>query len=310
MNQHRPFRFGVQGRSANSKREWTEKALKVEALGFSTLMVPDHFVRCLAPAPALAAAAMVTEELRLGGLVWDNDFRHPAVLAKDAATIDVLSDGRLEFGIGAGWLQDEYDQTGIPFDSPGIRIDRMEEAVQLIKKLFTEDPVTFHGEFYDVEKLTLPPKPIQKPHPPILIGGGGKKLLSVAAREADIVGFTTRARADGSKVTEDMTIEGMERKLAWVKEAAGERFDHIELNAIITNIKQTDNRQSAAVELGGQLGLTPEQVIASPLTLVGNTGQMVEDLQQSRERFGISYIAIFEDHLDVLAPVVAHLAGS
>lgn len=310
MNQHRPFRFGVQGRSANSKREWTEKALKVEALGFSTLMVPDHFVRCLAPAPALAAAAMVTEELRLGGLVWDNDFRHPAVLAKDAATIDVLSDGRLEFGIGAGWLQDEYDQTGISFDSPGIRIDRMEEAVQLIKKLFTEDPVTFHGVFYDVEKLTLPPKPIQKPHPPILIGGGGKKLLSVAAREADIVGFTTRARADGSKVTEDMTIEGMERKLAWVKEAADERFDHIELNAIITNIKQTDNRQSAAVELGGQLGLTPEQVIASPLTLVGNTGQMVEDLQQSRERFGISYIAIFEDHLDVLAPVVAHLAGS
>jgi probable F420-dependent oxidoreductase len=310
MNQRRPFRFGVQGRSANSKREWIEKVLKVEALGFSTLMVPDHFVRCLAPGPALAAAAMVTEELRLGGLVWDNDFRHPAVLAKDAATIDVLSDGRLEFGIGAGWLQDEYDQTGIPFDPPGVRIARMEEAVRLIKRLFTEDPVTFHGDYYDVEQLTLPPKPLQKPHPPILIGGGGKKLLSIAAREADIVGFTTRARADGTKVTEDMTIEGMEQKVAWVKEAAGERFDHIELNAIITTVRQTDNQRSAAIELAGQLGLTPEQVLASPLTLVGNTGQMIDDLQSARERFGISYIAIFEDHLDVLAPVVSQLAGT
>ncbi|HEV2108160.1 MAG TPA: TIGR03621 family F420-dependent LLM class oxidoreductase [Thermomicrobiales bacterium] len=310
MATHRPFRFGVQGRSASSKREWTEKAIKVEALGFSTLMVPDHFVRCLAPAPALAAAAMVTVDLRLGGLVWDNDFRHPAVLAKDAATIDVLSDGRLEFGIGAGWLKDEYDQTGIPFDPPSVRIERMEEAVRLIKKLFTEDPITFKGDYYGVEGLTLPPKPVQKPHPPILIGGGGRKLLSVAAREADIVGFTTRARADGTKVTEDMTIEGMEQKLAWVREAAGVRFEHLELNAIITSIAQSNNRQAAAENLAGTLGLTSEQVIESPLTLVGSTAQMVDDLQARRERFGISYIAIFEDHLDILAPVVARLAGT
>jgi probable F420-dependent oxidoreductase len=310
MTRHRPFRFGVQGRSATSKRVWTEKALKVEALGFSTLMVPDHFVRCLALAPALAAAAMVTTELRLGGLVWDNDFRHPAVLAKDAATIDVLSDGRLEFGIGAGWLKDEYEQAGIPFDPPAVGIDRMEEALCLIKKLFTEEHVSFNGSYYQTESLVLPPKPVQRPHPPVLVGGGGRKLLSVAAREADIVGFTTRARADGSKVVEDMTVEGMEQKLAWVREAAGARFPDIELNAIITSIEHSDNRKAAAEKLSGNLGLTTRQVIDSPLTLVGSTAQMIEDLQARRERFGISYIAIFEDHLDVLAPTVAALAGT
>lgn len=310
MTHLRPFRFGVQGRSATSERDWTEKALKVEALGFSTLMVPDHFVRCLAPAPALAAAAMVTTELRLGGLVWDNDFRHPAVLAKDAATIDVLSDGRLEFGIGAGWLKDEYEQTGIPFDPPAVRIDRMEEALRLIKKLFTEERVSFNGDYYQTESLLLPPKPVQRPHPPVLVGGGGRRLLSIAAREADIVGFTTRARADGSKVVEDMTVEGMEQKLTWVREAAGARFPDIELNAIITSIELSDNRKTAAEKLSASLGLTTQQVIDSPLTLVGSTGQMIEDLQARRERFGISYIAVFEDHLDVLAPVVAALAGT
>ena len=177
------------------------------------------------PVASLMAAAMTSEKLRIGSFVFDNDFRHPASLAKAVATLDVLSGGRLELGIGAGWLKEEYDQTGIPFDSPGVRITRMIEAVRLIKRIFTEEhPVSFAGEHYAVTDLICPPHPVQKPHPPFIIGGGSKRILTVAGQEADIVGITTRARPDGSKDTADNTAEATAQKIAWVREAAGERF--------------------------------------------------------------------------------------
>ena len=266
-------------------------------------------MRGLDPVAALGAAAMATTSLRLGSMVFDNDFRHPAVLAKAAASIDVLSGGRLELGLGAGWLREEYEQTGIPFDPPGIRIDRMVEAVHLMKRIFTESAVTFCGEHYSTTGLVTPPKPVQQPWPPIVIGGGSRRILSVAAREADIVGMTTRALPDGSKDTADMTVDATNRKIGWIRDAAGGRFDELELTVMVSDVIVTDDRGTAADRLAADLGVTAEEVLGSPHLLIGTLDEMVEDLQRRREMFGISYFVVIEGNMEKLAPVVSRLAG-
>jgi probable F420-dependent oxidoreductase len=193
-----PFRFGVQSRSTGPTREaWIETVRRVEALGYDTLTWPDHFVRGFEPVAAMAAAVMVTERLRVCGFVFDNDFRHPVVLAMSIGSIDILSNGRVEVGIGAGWLKDEYDLSGIPFDPVGVRIARLQEAIPILKSLLSGERTSFQGEFYQVDGLQIPPVPVQKPYPPLIIGGGSPRILRLAAREADIVGITTRALPDG-----------------------------------------------------------------------------------------------------------------
>ena len=209
----RPFRFGVQLRGASSGHEWREKCRRVEALGYDTLAVADHFPRGLGPFVALATAAAVTDRIRVGAFVFANDFRHPAVLAKEAATLDLLSDGRLEVGIGAGWLRSEYEATGIPFDRAGVRIDRLAEAVSLIKRLWTEDSVTFQGRFYQATDLSILPRPVQAPHPPVMVGGGGQRILSLAARHADIVALNPRATPEGTPDHRDITAGQPRRSL-------------------------------------------------------------------------------------------------
>src|SRR3954466_1485882 len=223
-----PFRFGVQSRSAGPRQPWLEMVRRIEALGYDSISWPDHFVRGFEPVAAMAAAAIATERLRLSGFVFDNDFRHPVVLAMSAGSIAVLSDGRLELGIGAGWLKDEYDQSGIPFDPASVRIARLEEAVRLLKLLLSGERTTFAGEFYRVAGFRVTPAPGRPPPPPMIVGGSSRKILSLAAREADIVSITTRALPDGSKDDLDMTAAATERKIAWVREAASDRFDRIE----------------------------------------------------------------------------------
>jgi probable F420-dependent oxidoreductase len=307
--QSRPFRFGVQSRTLGPRAEWLDTIRRVEDQGYSTFLVLDHFVRGLDPIASLAAAAMVTTSLRLGSMVFDNDFRHPAVLAKAAATIDVLSDGRLELGIGAGWLREEYEQVGIPFDPAGVRIDRMVEAIRFMKRAFVDDPVSFSGTFYEANDLVLPPKPVQQPHPPLLIGGGSKRVLSIAAREADIVSLTNRALPDGSKDNNDITDVATARKVDWVREAAGERFGKLELSVMISRVILTGDRQAAADQIAVDLGIRPEEVLASPQMLIGTVDDMVEHLRQCRARVGISYFVVLEGAMDAVAPVVAQLAG-
>ncbi|MEO5953821.1 MAG: TIGR03621 family F420-dependent LLM class oxidoreductase, partial [Chloroflexia bacterium] len=192
MANKRLFRFGVVSASTESRKDWVELARKAEDLGYSTFLLPDHFVNPLAAVPALSVAAAATTTLRVGSFVFDNDFRHPAMLAKEAATLDLLSDGRFEIGIGAGWHGPEYEQTGIPFDPPGVRVGRLEEAVAIIKKFFTGEPVTFAGNHYTINGLVGLPTSVQRPHPPIFLAGGGKRVLSLAGREADIVGLHLR----------------------------------------------------------------------------------------------------------------------
>jgi probable F420-dependent oxidoreductase len=308
----RPFRFGIAMDSAASRAQWIEKARRAEDLGYSTLVIPDHFVSDFSASVALMAAADATTSLRVGSFVYDNDFRHPAVLAKEAATLDVLTGGRFEFGIGAGWLGSEYEQTGIPFDPPGVRISRMEESLTIIKQLFAGEPVTFEGNYYKISGLTGLPRPVQRPHPPIFIGGGGKRILSLAAREANIVGIHLKVEADATVPISERMETALAQKVAWVREAAGERYDSLELNFLTSYIYITNDRLQTAEQLAREKappGTTPELVLANLQLLIGSHEELIEEMQRRRELYDISYIVVFDEYMDAFAPVVARLAG-
>ena len=309
----RPFRFGVTAPTPSAGTDWVERARRVEQLGYSILVVPDHFRDHLAPVPALTAAALATTRLRVGSLVFSNDFRHPAVLAKEAATIDVLSGGRFELGLGGGWLRAEYDQTGIPFEAPGTRVERLEEAVTIIKGLLAGERVTFAGRHYTIADLEGRPTPVQRPHPPIAIGGGGRRTLTLAAREASIVGLVPRARRDGSGLDlSDLSDAATREKLEWVRSAAGDRFDSLEIHALIQAVAVTvaEQRTAAADRLASRFRVARDVVLETPYVLVGTIEEMCETLRQRRERYGISYLTVFERDMEAFAPVVARLAGA
>lgn len=312
----RPFRFGIApDDEVPSGRDWLTLAKRIEDLGYSTLLLADHFVNTLSPVPPLAAAAAATTTLRFGTMVFDNDFRHPAVLAKDAATLDWVSGGRFEPGIGAGWHAAEYAMTGIPFDPPGVRTSRLEEAVAVLKGLWGDGEFSFYGKHYTIEGMNGLPKPVQRPHPPLMIGGGGRRILRLAAREGDIVSFAAHIR-DGVVQKDSLTAEGIAERVALVRDAAGDRFANLELsNYYSTPALVTDDREAAAerivarlVERFGHSILTPDEVTASPHYLFGNTSEMIDLLVERRERYGFSYV-VFTDDPEPYAPVVAALAG-
>ena len=313
MAYKRLFRFGLCPGTAESRKDWADKARKAEDLGYSTFLFPDHFINDLATVPALSIAAEATQTLRVGSYVFDNDFRHPAMVAKEAATLDLLSDGRFELGIGAGWHGPEYEQTGILFDPPGVRVSRLEEAVKVIKGLFGEEPFYFSGKYYTINGLVGLPRPVQRPHPPIFLAGGSKRVLSLAGREADIVGLHLRTYADGSggditSSSADATLE----KLEWVRQAAGDRFDDLEFNVLVPRLAVTDNPRQAAEERvarENRPGLTADLLLESPNALIGSVDGLVETLEMRRERYLISYIAIVEEEMEAFAPVVARLNG-
>ena len=308
----RPFRFAAQLRGGRSAQEWRSTAKRAEDQGFSTLLMPDHFDEQLAPLPALMAAADATTTLRVGALVFDNDYKHPLVLAKEAATLDLLSDGRLELGIGAGWMASDYEQSGIALDRAGVRIDRMVEGIAVLKGLFTGEPFSFEGTHYRISGHKGTPLPVQRPHPPIIIGGGAKRVLSIAAREADIVSvnFNMHAGAVNEQSMVTGTGDATAEKIGWIRDAAGDRFDDIELELTAFVARITDDAASFTAKLGGAMGLTPEQAAGSPHFLVGSEDQIVERLQQLREEHGFSYIAFSGPSDQAMVPVVARLAGT
>lgn len=307
----RAFRFGVTVPAVAAGPAWAERARRVEQLGYSILQMPDHFREQLAPVPALTAAALATTRLRVGSLVFSNDFRHPVVLAKEAATLDVLSGGRFELGLGSGWLREEYDQAGILFDAPGTRIERMAEAVTLVKGLLTGEPVHFTGRHYTIAGLRGTPTPIQRPHPPLVIGGGGQRLLSLAAREASIVSLVPRARRDGGGLDRgDFGEAAFRQKIEWVRAAAGDRLAALELHTLIQAVVVTDRRAIAAEQLATRFKIGPELVLESPYVLCGTVEEICETLRQRRQTHGISYVTVFDRDLEVFAPVVERLAAT
>jgi probable F420-dependent oxidoreductase len=314
------FRFGASPGFAETATQWRELAKQVEAWGYSTLLLPDHFVNPFSPVPALAMAAEATTTLRVGTMVFDNDFRHPALLAKDAATIDFLSDGRFELGIGAGWHLPEYQATGIPFDAAAVRVARMKEAVAVLKGLWLEEPFSFTGEHYRIDGLLGMPTPVQRPHPPIMIGGGGRAVLSFAAREADIISFAVSfvGRNDGRPDIRTTTADAMQSAIDIVREAAGARLEQIELSNYYNDRQEiTDDKEAAARaaldRMQQRFGDTPvslEEMLESPHALFGSVDEVCDTLVERRERYGVSYIVISHPAIESFAPVVARLAGT
>jgi len=318
------FRFGA---GYLTLENWAERARKVEALGYDTLALTEHPAGG-GPSPliALMAAASVTTTLRFSTHMLANDFRNPVLLAQDAATLDVLSGGRFELGLGTGWSGDDYASLGVSLDSPGVRVSRLEEAVPLLKRLFREESVTHKGTYYQVQGACVVPKPVQQPAIPLVIGGGGRRMLSLAAREADIVSIDPIATADGKKDFAYLGSDAIAAQIGWIRDAAGARFDALELHVLCTALDVTDDRRRGAEQAVAFLdnapptmfinaaGKTVEEILDSPRCLIGSVDQIVEDLIMRRECYGISYISVLDfpwmpSRIDALAPVVARLAG-
>jgi probable F420-dependent oxidoreductase len=311
----RPFRFGVNVRHAKSRTEWQETARKIEGLGYATLNLPDHLTELIAPMPALVSAAEATTTLRVGTNVLNNDLRHPVLVAREAAAVDLLTDGRLQLGLGAGSIQAEYEQAGLNFDRGRIRVERLAEAVTIIKGLLKGENVMFSGRYYHVTGHAIAPLPVQRPHPPILIGGNGPDLLALAAREADIVGLSGITFRKGGAAPPDLSgwrVSSVDERMQRVREIAGdERYARLEINALVQRVVVTDDRRAAAEELTNRwTQLTPDDVLQTPYVLIGSVDQMVEDLQARRQRWDISSYVVQEPYLDDFAPVVARLAGN
>ncbi len=307
----RPFRFGVQVGDAPGGDDFRELARRAEDLGYATLTAPDHFDDQWAPGPMLVAAAGVTTSLRLGALVYCNDYRHPVVLAKEAATIDLLTDGRLELGVGAGWMTTDYERAGIRLDRPAVRIDRLEETLGLLPRLFSGEPVHHEGTHFRIDGLEGHPRPAQRPAPPLLVGGGGRRVLTLAARHADIVGLNIALRSGriDESAGPSATAAATHEKLSWLREAAGDRFDDLELQVRVHLAAITDDVDGLATAMAPAFGLTPEEARHSPHALAGSVDGVVEQLEARREEFGISYLGFSAASMDEMAPVVARLAG-
>jgi probable F420-dependent oxidoreductase len=315
MTHPRKFRFAAQLSKGpdGTAASWADQARRAQDIGYSTLLMPDHFGDQLAPVPALMAAADATSTLRVGTLVFDNDYRHPLVLAKEAATLDLLSGGRLELGLGAGWMRTDYEESGIAYDPPGVRVDRFAEGVAVIAGLLASDgPFSFSGKHYSVTDHTLLPRPLQRPRPPLILGGGGRRVLTVAGQWADIVSINVdlRAGTGGPEAAPNASPDATRQKVAWVKEAAGKRFEDIELNCLIGFAIVTDDRQKIVDAMAPTFGIDPTDALHIPLALIGTLDEMVEELQWRREEYGISYFSVEAGCWEQLAPVVSRLTDT
>jgi probable F420-dependent oxidoreductase len=308
----RPFRFSVQSVEADSRRGWEDQARRAEDLGFDALYTADHLDECLPPLLPLAYAAAVTSTLRLGTLVVNNDLHHPAMLARQVATLDLLSDGRAELGVGAGHAFPEYERVGIPFDPARVRVRRLREAVQLLRRLLDGEEVTVAGDHYELAGERCHPRTVQ-PRLPLLVGGGGRHVLATAARHADIVGLTGlgRTEPDGNRhQPTGFPARAVDEQVAWIRSQAGERADRLELQALVQAVVPADDPGAAAEDLRARLpSLSVAELLDTPYVLVGTTSRLVEQLQANRERWGISHITIRPAAVAAFAPVVAALAG-
>lgn len=317
----RPFRFlGHIGPGILDRRQLTDLARRAESSGYSMLVLPDHLLEQHAPVPALATVAAVTERIRIGTFVFNAALRHPAVLAQDLASLDVLSDGRLEVGIGAGWNRPEFDAIGLRFEPAAVRVRRLAEAVTVLKGCFGDGPFSFAGEHYTLTGHEGHPRPVQRPHPPLFIGGGSRRTLALAAQQADIVGVSPRIRYDEQgRARPDpysITAAGTDEKIGWIRAAAGDRFADLELNTYPSGgpVVVTDRARAAAQERADRLyeqtgvRLGVDEILESPHVFIGSIDELTRKLLEMRERYGISSVMVGD--VDTMAPVVERLAGT
>jgi probable F420-dependent oxidoreductase len=316
MAQLKPFEFLVDLRDIVSGTELAENARRAEKLGYHEIVFPDHLIPQLGPISGMAWVAQATERIRIAAFVFNNDLRHPAVLAQELASLDVLSGGRLDVAIGAGWNVPEYEAIGVPFDPTPVRQARLIEGIAVLKGCFGEAPFSFRGEHYTIVELDGQPKPVQQPHPPFMIGGGGRKTLELAGREAQIVSLAPRIRPDRKGDPRSITLEATAEKIEWVKAAAGERFDELTLNTYPSQapILITDHARAEARKVVDAMKartgdeLTEDEVLESPQVFIGSVNGLVEKFRTVRERLGISsFMCGAGGDLD---PVVERLAGT
>lgn len=310
MTQHR-FRFAAELGAALPDRTFADSARQLEALGYSTAFVPDHFDEGLGPITAMTVAAASTTTLNVGSLVLDCDYRHPAVLARELASIDLISEGRLEVGIGAGWKRLDYDHAGIPMDAPGTRVSRMIEHAHILKGLFRGGPFSFSGEHYTISDLDGTPSPQRAGGPPFLVAGGARRVLRFAGEFADIVGLNAsiHSGAIDAAAARDSLADRFDEKVGWVREGAGERFDSLEINAWIAAASLTDDADGVAAALAPLFDTDAASLRSSPLTMIGSQAELTDELQARRERWGYSYFVIPGPQAVEFAPLVAALAG-
>jgi probable F420-dependent oxidoreductase len=306
------FRFALQASSAASPAAWRDLARKTEDLGFSTLYVPDHLDDQWAPMVAVTVAAEATTTLRVGTLVLDNDFRHPVVLAKEAATLDVVTGGRFEFGVGAGWATLDYEYSGIPMDRPSVRVDRLRESLEIMRAMWRDGSATFEGEHYRVTAAPGTPQPVTPGGPPLVIGGGSRRILTLAGQCADIVSVVPSLAAGhiGAEVAAEAVVEKYSERVRWARDAAGERAADLELQCWTVNVQVVPNAREVVESIAPLFNLTPDQLSAAPLALIGTATEIIETLRKRREELGFSYIVVHEGEMDALAPVIAELAGT
>jgi probable F420-dependent oxidoreductase len=317
MKKPHPFRFGCINEQMKPAKEWRDHVRRIESLGYDILLMRDHFVPdvfgdTFGPITALMSAADATSTLRVGSMVICNDFRHPAVLAKEAATIDLLSEGRFELGLGAGWMREEYERMGLEFDPPSLRIKRLEESLHVMRGLMHPGHFSHQGQHYAIRELDGFPKPVQS-HIPIMIGGGNRKILNLAGREADIVGILLTNVSSGVVVNDPLgrSSESVKQKIEWVKEGSGDRFDEIELNSAV-DVVVTDDRLSATEEFivqRGWQGISVEQVWDMPSVFIGTREQIADEMYVRREEFGFSYYWVADNKIEEFAPLVQLLRG-
>ncbi|GAB18793.1 putative oxidoreductase [Gordonia effusa NBRC 100432] len=320
----RKFRFGAGGegnKDEGGARKFVQLAQTAEEYGFDTFAIPDHLGNQVGPLAALGALTQATSTIRLATSVLANGWRHPALLAKEATTIDVLSKGRLELGIGAGWMKEEFDKAGIEFESPGARIRRLEEALIILDGLLRGEEVNFDGEFYKINGLVGSPRPRQGPRPPLAVGGGGPKMLALAAKYADVISVATGTTREGQLRLSDMTIEKTIERVDVIRQAAGDRFDDIELNWTIATIVITDDREATAEmalkaldqgyppNIARDVTLTVDDILQSPYLAFGTFDQIADQIREVRRRTSMSYVGVFPTQMDAFAPVIPLLRG-
>lgn len=308
----RRFRFGISFGGTPTRTELVASIRRAEASGFDVVSSADHISSRLAVMPLLSAAAEVSA-MRVSPMVIANDYRHPVILARDAATLDIVCEGRLEMGIGTGWIEEQYRAAGIPYHDPKTRVDRFEESIAVIKGCWSGEPFTFSGDHYRVAGVECP-RPAQRPHPPLLIAGSGRRMLGIAGREADIVGISplTGGASGFEQMGHAMATSGerIEKQLKWIQEGAGARFEELELSVMVHHLEVTDDPHAVAARRGEQWDATTEQILRSPHVLIGSVDRIGDTLLERRERYGISYVVFLGGDLSAVEPIVARLGGS
>jgi probable F420-dependent oxidoreductase len=316
----RPFRFAVQAVKTRSAAQWRDFACEAEDLGYATLFLADHYLgkgpamdrqpqplQSVGPIAAMTAAAMATTTLRVGCRVFCVDYHVPAALVKEAVSIDLLSDGRLEFGIGAGWNAIEYESMGLAFREPKARVRKLREVVSLFKAHCSGELLALEGEHATAKDYIGLPQPVQRPHPPIMIGGGGRFVLGYAAREADIVSINNvPMQADPDGITPQ---EHALARIDAVRSAAGDRLNDLDIESSAFFTIVTDDVRAAAERLGKALRTPPAELLDHPNVLIGSIDQIVTRLQERRGTYGVNYVTVQQSDMQAFAPVVKELAG-